>query len=617
MDLQPVDEESSFVDLRKLINAIVEHSGFGTQDAGAASNDELQRRAGDRRFKRDGPTLKQIRGPGKGLDCWPVFAMGIRGREAEVSVEHIARVLAKLMYEWLQSQHLSPRRPMLLRTKHAAGTDESPTGASFGRSDRLPLNDRSPVFRKLRSAGSSWNMLSHICILKPSDPEVTQTEATSSAVLPTHQESPRDPTEVIELDQQLPKKPGDATEAIELDQDRVHIPHPGEKQALVWHDPCTGEEMELDARSGMSWAKSSREAALSVGRTGPSSTLRVTGAANGVTRSKGEKSVWLDALLAKGENPVFAAAETSIPHVSNQSNLEYQPRTHAGAQRSLLKQHGLPDGRRQHLQQAQVIGRVDRKFILVKVPSGGGSEDEAVLGLIDQHAADERIHVETLFRELCRRPDGGPTAVPFTSKLGHEAGTAVVILDQATVVEVVEYESRSLRERAAHLARWGLMFDMDRSESGGEEWPEGSGRGQVTVRALPAGVAARCYVEPEGIVKMLRAEAGAGSAPEARATPHAAPGETQTWQQEMPDCPPGIIEMLQGRECVDLVQRLGPCAQPVQCAHGRRSLAVLVRVGALETRLRGGRAHADDVGFVAAYHRCRARSVGTTPIRGQ
>lgn len=193
----------------------------------------------------------------------------------------------------------------------------------------------------------------------------------------------------------------------------------------------------------------------------------------------------------------------------------------------MLKQHGLPDVRRQHLQQAQVIGRVDRKFILVKVPSGGGSEDEAVLGLIDQHAADERIHVETLFRELCRRLDGGPTAVPFTSKLGHEAGTAVVILDQATVVEVVEYESRSLRERAAHLARWGLMFDMDRGESGGEEWPEGSGRGQVTVRALPAGVAARCYVEPEGIVKMLRAEAGAGSAPKARATPHAAPGETQ------------------------------------------------------------------------------------------
>jgi DNA mismatch repair protein MLH3 len=56
---------------------------------------------------------------------------------------------------------------------------------------------------------------------------------------------------------------------------------------------------------------------------------------------------------------------------------------------------------RESLSRAEVIAQVDKKFILVKlINSDGMEQDHATkpvsLVLIDQHAADERVHVEDL-----------------------------------------------------------------------------------------------------------------------------------------------------------------------------------------------------------------------------
>ena len=125
---------------------------------------------------------------------------------------------------------------------------------------------------------------------------------------------------------------------------------------------------------------------------------------------------------------------------------------------------------REDLQQAQIIGQVDRKFIAcaipVKQPENGLPETFQInrepastspaLVLIDQHAADERIRVECFLEELCLgflqyRDEGSSTEKGITQR---ELQPPLPVL--LTRHEAILLKASLGIQRAFH--NWGFQF---------------------------------------------------------------------------------------------------------------------------------------------------------------
>jgi DNA mismatch repair ATPase MutL len=118
---------------------------------------------------------------------------------------------------------------------------------------------------------------------------------------------------------------------------------------------------------------------------------------------------------------------------------------------------------RDDLKEATVINQVDSKFIACLLPSdpvtddhgyGPGVSSQALprtLVLVDQHAADERVRVEWLQREIC------------LGYLRNDDGTGVerTTLDPPVPILLMRHE-KSILQRGDHirdlLASWGMEF---------------------------------------------------------------------------------------------------------------------------------------------------------------
>ena len=212
------------------------------------------------------------------------------------------------------------------------------------------------------------------------------------------------------------------------------------------------------------------------------------------------------------------------------------------------------------LASATILGQIDAKFILATLPSSGG----LVVALIDQHAADERVKVEEMYRHLCS-PNPIPLMRPIKFELSPE--------------EVVRFDRRQ-----ADFARWGLIYSIGNSTD-----DESS---LITVTHLPSLVAERCRVDPKILIELLRKEIWSASRQSATTEPDSGSG----WVARMSRCPQGLTELANSRacrtaimfsdvlsqsQCLTLVQQLSECTLPFQCAHGRPSIIVLASVGNL------------------------------------
>jgi DNA mismatch repair protein MLH3 len=132
---------------------------------------------------------------------------------------------------------------------------------------------------------------------------------------------------------------------------------------------------------------------------------------------------------------------------------------------------------REDLQQAQIIGQVDRKFIAcaipVKQPENGLLETFQIhreptstspaLVLIDQHAADERIRVECFLKELCLgflhyRDEGSSTEKGVTQR-GLQPPLPVLL----TRHEAILLKASLGIQRTFH--NWGFQFDLSKVAS--------------------------------------------------------------------------------------------------------------------------------------------------------
>ncbi|KAK3370817.1 hypothetical protein B0T24DRAFT_300424 [Lasiosphaeria ovina] len=254
------------------------------------------------------------------------------------------------------------------------------------------------------------------------------------------------------------------------------------------------------------------------------------------------------------------------------------------------------------LRRAEVIGQVDRKFILAKISTADSDlgacagkakrqdgQQQCVLVLIDQHAADERCRVEGLMKGYFapdNTVDGNPVVQSET-------------LEKPLCFDLPRQEGELLGRFTKHFRHWGIFYGVSRAASAASD----DGAATVEVQSLPPSILERCRVEPRLVVELLRKQAwklyddpvglaGSGMAGGSMASADAE--HEHDWVPRFHDCPEGILDLINSRscrsaimfndaltldECSDLVQRLAGCAFPFQCAHGRPSMVPLLDLG--------------------------------------
>ncbi|PBP16063.1 hypothetical protein BUE80_DR013149 [Diplocarpon rosae] len=314
-------------------------------------------------------------------------------------------------------------------------------------------------------------------------------------------------------------------------------------------------------------------------------------------------SPWLEDLLNKWDNPVFQTTEPSIPqvvlegHAATTQHILHGRRHHCSQidiERA-FKESSSGIGERiskDALARAEVISQVDKKFILVKFrnhTSPAQDDDDSMLVLIDQHAADERIRVEALMQELC--------AVPSSAEPGTDPASKILTthLENPLDFEIPSKEIKVLDLHRAHFANWGILYTLLAHE------PKSTTQ-RVTVSSLPPGILERCKLDPRLLVDLIRNEVHKFpcSPPSPNHSPlSSGPGD---WIRRIHGCPQGILDMLNSRacrsaimfndvltkrQCEAVVERLSRCRFPFVCAHGRPSLVPIVGVGGLRLGVGG------------------------------
>lgn len=269
------------------------------------------------------------------------------------------------------------------------------------------------------------------------------------------------------------------------------------------------------------------------------------------------------------------------------------------------------------LENATILAQVDKKFILATMTTAPEDDDSQVIVIIDQHAADERIRIESLLADICAKPSSQVSSIRSSS--GHRSAVETTRLAKPIKLQIKPQEHKLFQKHADVFARWGILFDLNLPQLGPSlvESQEGF---QVLVRTLPPGIAERCRIDPKQLGELMRGEVWkreeAGTSrpipPEAERQSNPESGhlsnsalqpETEPiWIQRIRDCPQGILDLLNSRscrsaimfndeltvaECETLVRRLAACRFPFQCAHGRPSMVPLVAMDSLSQSVPG------------------------------
>jgi DNA mismatch repair protein MLH3 len=384
-------------------------------------------------------------------------------------------------------------------------------------------------------------------------------------------------------------------------QDRQETGPKSNGDMIYWMNPITKKESLVDQRTGLTVpATGPSKNSISKRTMGPeagafSSRPNLTRTTNS---SSGEPGLWLSNILKAWDNPIFLPTEKSIPQVSlDGANATTQEilhgRHHHCSQIDIDK--AFKDSSagvssrisKDALKNAEVVSQVDKKFILIKVTTTAQvGEDSKMLILVDQHAADERIRIETLMEGLCSPP------VSDDSIMSSKASIMTTKLDKPLVVEVPSAEIKLLRTHEQHFVNWGILYDLPPTNTVSEIRGVKSIQ-RLTVRCLPPGIIERCKIEPRLLIDLVRTEVHKMSSQNIQASPP----PTGDWLQRIHTCPQGIIDMLNSRacrsaimfndelskeQCEVLVGKLAACKFPFQCAHGRPSLVPLVDLGRLK-----------------------------------
>lgn len=355
-------------------------------------------------------------------------------------------------------------------------------------------------------------------------------------------------------------------------------------------------------------------------------------------------------------NEVYAQKEKPIPTVPC-SDIFISDMRHYELQKQLL--HKQRAGQisnssyrfsRDDLKEAVVVNQVDSKFIACLLPSGyvtsgadcgSGAPSQGpsrTLALVDQHAADERVRVEWLQREICLahlRADDG-------------IGVKRIVLDPPVPILLTRHENLVLRRSGDvrdFLASWGVEFASIKDTEEDYSPSDDGNYSQVTVASIPEiiskrvrGILALAYLGVDGrasclqgmtckiwsrvcsrIGRMTRSEDHpshlsrkttktysrgrelSGIAPpnfQSCSTPRLAEVRlcdffiSQKFGILFRDSPGAIMfnDSLTLEQCQELIERLTHTSVPFRCAHGRPSIVPLVDLGP-PADLRGATRH--------------------------
>lgn len=193
------------------------------------------------------------------------------------------------------------------------------------------------------------------------------------------------------------------------------------------------------------------------------------------------------------------------------------------------------------LEGATVVAQVDRKFIIARCRTGS-------LLCVDQHAADERVRVESLQRQLRTAPD----TVVSTHVLDHPVRVACHPSD---VVAATHHHAR--------LTAWRFRVRHNDVSLAPSMWLE----------AVPAVMGVP--LTAPAFLDYVRALV---------ASPAADPPAVQDVLASKA-CRGAIMfgDVLTLDQCAELLAALAQCRFPFQCAHGRPSLVPLVQLPAPNT----------------------------------
>lgn len=419
----------------------------------------------------------------------------------------------------------------------------------------------------------------------------------------------------------------------------------------VWIDPISKQVFQVNSRTGVVLPIS--ETHRTTSSCGPAQEQRHRAAIDTAVSSAGrpmslarrsalastrpqsavsDKDKWLPGFLEEWKNPVFAKRkEEPIPTASISGpglieQLEEDRRCCAADKyQQAFPGHGAKTGglggtklSKYALSDAEVIGQVDRKFILVRMPARCHNHDDepthdqngagSTLVLIDQHAASERIILEDLLADMLLTPTADnasnqqtfPGPIVKTSSLVHSTTRA-----KSLIFEVSTHEHELFSRHLSHFTYWGITYQLPSPTSAHS--PEGSPpqsrrrshhhQHRLVVTHLPTVIAERCSHFPALAIELLRTELWAiedGSRkPITSTTTNREPSPT-TWLSLLPRMPTKLLHMIQSRacrsaimfndilptaECRDTVTNLGNCIFPFVCAHGRCGVVPVMDLG--------------------------------------
>ncbi|ESZ89904.1 hypothetical protein SBOR_9716 [Sclerotinia borealis F-4128] len=644
--IEPLISQDNSNILYEDINRWFVNSSFGNQeDVSELDKNEMERRSKDRRFKGGGYANKELKGGRKNVDKWPMFYINIHQFDQKKdsnwkiddvldgkrnTLDQIVELLRAIIMEFLTRNHFRPKLARGGRTKQAAlataSTDletQTQSGASkLGQSDpeaiqscsttpELSSHDHEkhgkqkekvdllgtkvkvPSFRQspsgFDSPFKSWSKVktgTKHPYKKSADttqiPDMTSLQSSSTI-------EARSPTPLISKSGKLIRSPFE-----EIQIPRPKLPSPTDEvqrlnvtgdELVVWINPINKVKSIVNKRTGLVVTAKKDEKHNGFRLTSDTSS-RLTTVRKSHTDDKGPNA-WIDDILNKWENPIFAPAETSIPQVSIDGlDLETQEIIHGRhhhcsqieIERAFEETSSGLHGRisKDALRDAEIISQVDKKFILVNLRTRYvlGIEPSTLLVIIDQHAADERIRLEALLSEFLRPPTISTT--PSSTSVSTSPLAKPLAFDISTKDSILFHTYIS------HFNYWGILYSLSPTAT------------IITVQHLPPLITARLVANPSLLLHILRAELYSYHE---HPTSHPTITSSSTWIERISYIPKGILELLNSRacrsavmfndelgigECRELVRRLAECRFPFMCAHGRVSMVPVGDLGMME-----------------------------------
>ncbi|KAF2025476.1 hypothetical protein EK21DRAFT_76356 [Setomelanomma holmii] len=402
---------------------------------------------------------------------------------------------------------------------------------------------------------------------------------------------------------------------------------------ILWTDPAAKRTHVINARTGCVMAHAcarpvtgliaSTSTAVGINNAEPS---RLT-----VKESNLELTPWLGQFLESWDNPIFAPSEKRITQVSLHDH-ELSQKLGKDGSHQCLNSHvigALADVPVEHsdrlsregLVTAETIAQLDRKLILVKLKR---SQDVVLpernqanmLVLIDQHAADERVQVEALYKQLCT-PVVADRQV-YRSRLGQRAQVASTVLTRPVHFSISDQEQSHFVAYAARFAAWGILYDAVE----GAQQRSTKADNVLSVLALPPIILERCRADSTLLISFLRSTVWE-YASDVQASSLTSTDISPDWVRKLATCPRGLLDLVNSRacrsaimfndeltlpQCKELIQKLAGCAFPFICAHGRPSMVPLVGLGrnGVETSHLGPVPALQHDGFAQAWKRWRS-----------